>query len=219
MTEVAAVRFSDCIYVAGAGSSGRGEICFRAPGQWFPLPGCHQEVGHQSGMAAVAIDPGVNHRELMVKADRTLVQWIRFVVQPESSIVKCNPHTFRYAVRLPTKIAFRLPITPRPLPNLVEHPSVQLATKHIGQQIRTTEHGASHRPDPCCIDVQTFCLIQLSTRGETWAQFQPLVICQRGLAIKASENLVRFHRDGCSFAAKSPTACPSNAIECSVAAR
>lgn len=174
-----------------------------------------EKIGHQPGMAAIAVCKKVDEHETMVKASRNLVRRIAARFKPDFYIFQ----------QILERRADRSPIYPDilttpakfscPFPDISEHPPVELADKvGVEQILWLTAQGPGLRLD----DIVLFPAIELASAGDmgkkqairlvrVYRRRPGRVIIVHGhlpIILSASPESARSLPDQSPFAARSP---------------
>ena len=106
-----------------------------SPRKPFPSQLHRQQIGHEAGVAAVAIREGVNLHQPVMETHRDLIRRISVVRYPGFGIVQqLAQGDWNFPVVYPD-VAFGGPELSRPAPDVAEHPPVQVPDEFLAQQI------------------------------------------------------------------------------------
>src|SRR6266702_2515362 len=225
-TIIMTIRRPKCIYVLPAALPGINQIA-AAPGKTrLPEQMHQQDIGHQPGMAAIAVGKGMNRRETVMEADCNLVGGIAAMLQPGGGI---GAESAQFRGNLPCRHADILagsPVFSRPAPDVTEHPFMQTLDETIGEDVT---RSAAEGPDLGFGDVLLFPAVKFGPRGDMGEQQSVrLIRVERGCPFRVIElhDFMSHKSRGVSRASSStaassearcsswPSDCDSSSMEC-----
>ena len=121
-----------------------------------------QNVGRQTGPAAVAVWKGMYRNEPVMETQRDLIRRIRIVLNLISRIVNRLAKRDLDQVRSDAKVAFGRPVFSRPPPDALEHAAMQALEETFAGHDVTAAEG----PPISCCDILLLEFIQLAAQGD-----------------------------------------------------
>ena len=129
----------------------------------------------------------MNRNNPVAESHGDLILGKNVVIDPVSAIIQELHYFGANVILVYTKVLIRCSELSCPLPNIPEHPSVQISHKTLGEDMLEAELSP-HRPFDCPLDTELFKFIELSTGGNCGNQKTLLLIfIQRCLTIRGVE--------------------------------
>jgi hypothetical protein len=176
-----------------------------------------EQVGHQAGVAAIAVREGVDPRQPVMKAHCDLVGRIRVIFHPGFNVVDQLAELRGDQPVVDADVALAGPQSSGPPPHVTQHAPVKIPDELLAQQVPPAAvHGPLLRAD----DILLFRRIQVppirNVAGDEVARFlrrerrRRLVALGKDVAHRSSHNrlgfIVRINSSSCASESLAPTA-------------
>src|ERR1035438_7339149 len=160
---------TDVVIVSGAQGFDIALPCRAGIAQTLPSPRKpltakldRQKIGHETGVAPVAIRKWVNLHQPVMEAQRDFIGWIRVVFDPCFGVVEQLAQRYWNLQVIDSDVTLAGPEFSGPAPYVAEHLPVQVFDEFLAQQIA----AATERPFLGARDVLLLGLIQLAAIGD-----------------------------------------------------